>query len=159
MIHVHQFPAYHTKHNVIWTVYAPRLPDEVDPEDVAKFVHKTMQTSMKKKRSSFSMGFMPIDWVPIEAPFQWDDVTYVVVTKDDENLLETLPELVRVENKMTLFVIPNHIPANFQLTPPPMAYHADVIADSTRIFFCITIAMILFSYIYANFINKEVHLS
>jgi hypothetical protein len=137
----------------------------VDAEDVAMFVHTTMYSKIEKKMSKFSIGFMPTDW---QAPydgngngaFSWHDnnmkVTYVVVTKDVENVLEALPELVHVENRMTLFVIPNYAPPKYELQTRP---DLDVVADGTRIFFYVLIGMMIFSWLYANLVYKKMHLA
>lgn len=147
MIHFHCFPSYSADN--VWTIYAPKIPTDLNVEWIAKFVHSELRNSIIEKRSEFTVGFMPENWKPNdEEEFSYEGRHYVVVTKDELNILTSIPELISVENKHTLFVVPNY--------SPPLHVHQelDSVSDASRILFWVILAIVIFSWFYANFVYK-----
>jgi hypothetical protein len=143
MIYVHQVPSGKL-HKKVWTVYAPQFNDEkIAIETIAKYVHTEVRPKTEQKNATFTMAFMPESWT-MSDDTEWQNTSYVIVTKDDEKLLESLPDMIKIDEKMTLFVIPNHIPEN----------RNDFVADSSRIFTILTIVAFLIAWVMANFVYQ-----
>ncbi len=158
MIHIQCFPKFCK--DKTWTIYAPKIGEDVPLELVAKYVHTTFRKRMEERKSEFLIGFIPDDKLKInneqeikstqEDRFDWDGYHYLVVTKEIDQVFMHLPDMVSVDDHVTVFVAPNSVARGLQSDTSAL----DVVKDAQRIFFVVALGILLLSWLYARSVNQ-----
>jgi hypothetical protein len=149
MIHIQCFPKFCK--DKTWTIYAPKLGANVPLDQIAKYVHTTFRRRIEERKSEFLIGFIPEDQLnegditPVNE-FDWDGYHYIVVTKEIEKVFLNLPDLVNVDDHITVFVTPHLLHAEVQTH--------DVVNDAQRMFFFVAIGILLMAWFFSYSVNK-----